>query len=109
MGFSPFGSTVVLDTPFEGLAKIGILGHMLLALALFSVLTKLRKAVTAETLSIFRGYQGWLIVLVALVPFGTVWQDKGLPIAIMLAYALGESIASREERRAKESEQKLLE
>jgi hypothetical protein len=97
MGFSPFGNVSVLDTPFEGLAKIGVVGNLLLVFVLLGAYTKLNKTADAHNLYALRGVQGWFFVLMALVPFGTIWQDKGLPIAIILAYALAESLASNKD------------
>ena len=93
-GFSPFGSIPVLDTPMEGLAKIGILGTSLFIGILVQVYLSIRNS--AETVQILRpAFQGWIFVLFALVPFGTVWQDKGLPIALVLAVAMAQSLVGR--------------
>jgi hypothetical protein len=89
-GFNPFGDTRVQDTPFEGLAKIGIFGSATFAIGMLSMV-RAGSRLPESFAALKSAFVGWLLVLLALSPFGTIWQDKGLAIAIVYVVALTQS------------------
>jgi hypothetical protein len=92
-GFNPFINIISIDNPFEGLVKIGILGSFLYSLTIY-FFVKSSFSLSNAHIAIKQAYLGWTFVLVALLPFGTIWQDKGFAVAMVFVAAITQASLS---------------
>lgn len=93
------GSYLSLDTPWQIPAKYGVIGTCVLIGFLVAVVvsvSRIRRLVGFQSPQTVA--RGWLVVLVALTPFGPWPEDKGTALGLALLLALIASDARRSTR-----------
>jgi len=85
---TPPKPTFNLDAPGIVPAKFGLFGLAFIGAFLLSVAVSVRNIRRAHGPSpAFTASRGWLVVLIALVPFGPWLEDKGFPVALAMLFA----------------------
>jgi hypothetical protein len=88
--------TYNLDSPVIIPAKFGLVGMIFIGAFLLSIVDAVRKIRRRCGPSpTYTALSGWLVILVALVPFGPWLEDKGFSIALVMIFASMLSQASR--------------
>jgi hypothetical protein len=94
------GGSLGLDSPLLLLSKFGLIGTAGLAIAFLLLVTAFRNVRKAAGYDVTgTASAGFLLVIIALLPFGTPLEDKGTALACLLLVAVLTARAKAAQRR----------
>ncbi|MDQ0279295.1 hypothetical protein QO003_003598 [Arthrobacter silviterrae] len=100
-GFGPgFTADIPMDTPLVTIVKFGFVGSSILIIFLFVALTAIRHTARKYGYgAIHASLRGFILVFLALIPFGTPFEDRGFGFLLMLIFMGVSSFAQNEYNR----------